>query len=140
MMIPKTALLVSLVLKYDILKNLFVKGNISRDFYSYDFTGIIPTGTVYTTNAAGEYQGIKSTVTENNSMLTVNYNTDLGPVHMNAMLGGNQRSFRTFLKIYTNGTQFIIPNFYSFTNLTTATTRPVTQRLATNSVFGIVRP
>lgn len=122
-------------LKYDILKNLFVKGNISRDFYSYDFTGIIPTGTVYTTNAAGEYQGIKSTVTENNSMLTVNYNTDLGPVHVNAMLGGNQRSFERS-EIYTNGTQFIIPNFYSFTNLTTATTRPVTQRLATNSVFG----
>lgn len=122
-------------IKYDILKNLFVKGNISRDFYNYNFTGIIPTGTVYTINAAGEYQGIKSSVSESNSMLTLNYNTDFNNVHLNAMIGGNKRSFERE-EIYTSGTQYIIPNFYSFTNLATATTRPVTQRLATNSVFG----
>ncbi|MFC0185755.1 TonB-dependent receptor domain-containing protein [Pseudarcicella hirudinis] len=122
-------------IRYDILQNLFIKGNVSRDFSNYNYVGIIPTGTVYTTNAAGEYQGIKSAVSETNSLLTLNYNTKLRSLQVNAMFGGNQRNF-TREEIYTNGTQYIIPFFYSFTNLATATTRPATQRLATNSLFG----
>jgi TonB-linked SusC/RagA family outer membrane protein len=123
-------------IKFDILKNLYVKGSISRDFFDFKYTGIIPTGTVYTTGSAGEYRGLKSSATESNAMLTANYNTKfLNSIGLNVMVGGNQRKFDKD-EINTSGSQYIIPFFYSFTNLTTATTTPVEQHLQTNSLFG----
>ncbi len=58
---------------YDVLKNLTVKGIVTRDFYNYNFTSILPTGTQYVPN--GEYAGIKSDVSETNSMVTATYKT-----------------------------------------------------------------
>lgn len=124
--------------KYDILKNLYVKGNISRDFFNYDYVGIIPTGTVYTTGAAGEYSGIRNAVSETNSMLTANYNTKLaGTIGLNVLAGGNSRRYKSNQTAIT-GTQFIIPFFYSYTNLSTVTTTPTRNNVATNSIFGAV--
>ena len=64
-------------LNYRLLDNLSVRGSVSRDYTSFDLTAILPTGTLYTNNAAGEYHGFDLTVSETNSMLTVNYNEDL---------------------------------------------------------------
>lgn len=122
--------------KYDLLKNLYVKGTVSRDFFDYNYIGIIPTGTVYTTGAAGEYSELRNSVAETNSMVTAGYNTKIaGNIGVNALLGANARRFNTNQTAIA-GTQFIIPFFYSSTNLTTSTTTPTRGKVATNSVFG----
>ena len=60
---------------YDVLKNLTVKGTVTRDFYNYNFTSIMPTGTAYVPN--GQYSGYKSDVSETNAMLTATYKAKL---------------------------------------------------------------
>jgi len=125
-------------IRYDILKNLFVKGSVSRDFFNYDFVGIIPTGTVYTLGAAGTYSGKKVSVAETNALLTMNYNTRLfNSIGVNVLAGGNKRKY-TSDETDIDGAQFVIPFFYSYTNLATVTTKPIRNRTATNSLFGSV--
>ncbi|MFD2570683.1 SusC/RagA family TonB-linked outer membrane protein [Spirosoma soli] len=122
--------------KFNLLNNLYLRGSVSRDFYNFRSVGIIPTGTVYTNNSAGEYHEINSSVAETNSLLTLNYNTTfLKNFGLTALLGGNKRTYN-LNETYIDGTQFIIPFFYSYTNLTSFTTRPVNQKTVTNSVFG----
>ncbi len=123
-------------LNYRLLDNLSIKGSVSRDYTSFDFTAILPTGTLYTNNAAGEYHGFDLTVSETNSMLTMNYNEDITEdINLGVMAGGNIRKYQNQQTNY-DGRQFIIPFFYSFTNLQTSTTIPSNQRLTTNSIFG----
>ena len=82
-------------LNYRLLDNLSVRGSVSRDYTSFDFTAILPTGTLYTNNAAGEYHGFDLTVSETNSMLTVNYNEDLTEdINLGVMAGGNIRKYQ----------------------------------------------
>lgn len=124
--------------KYDLLKNLYIKGTVSRDFFNYDYVGIIPTGAVYTLGGAGEYTSIKSYVAETNSMLTANYNTKLWTnIGLNVFAGTNARRYKSNLTTVT-GTQFIIPFFYSLTNLNTTITTPTRNNVATNSIFGSI--
>jgi TonB-linked SusC/RagA family outer membrane protein len=124
-------------IKYSVNEHLFVKGSINRDFYSFNYVGIIPTGTQYTTPAGGgEYHGIKSNVSETNAMVTVNYSTKwMDMIHTNLMAGANRRNFMND-ETYIDGAQFILPYFYSSTNLTTSTLTPSNQRSETNSAFG----
>ncbi|KAA2245414.1 SusC/RagA family TonB-linked outer membrane protein [Chitinophaga agrisoli] len=125
-------------IRYDVLKNLFVKGSVSRDFFNYDFTGIIPTGTVYTLGGTGTYSGKRVSVAETNAMLTMNYNTKFwDKVGLNVLAGGNKRKY-TSDETDIDGTQFVIPFFYSYTNLATVTTKPIRNRTATNSLFGSI--
>ncbi|HJT74578.1 MAG TPA: SusC/RagA family TonB-linked outer membrane protein [Chitinophaga sp.] len=125
-------------IRYDLLKNLYVKGTVSRDFFNYNYVGVIPTGTVYTTGAAGEYSELRNSVAETNSMLTATYNTKFaGTIGLNVFGGVNARRYQSNQTAIA-GTQFIIPFFYSYTNLTTTTTTPTRNNVATNSVFGSV--
>lgn len=122
-------------LTYHVLDNLSVKGSVSKDYTDFNFTAILPTGTQYTNNAAGEYHGFDLTVSELNSMLTVNYTADLtDDITLGAVGGGNIRKYENKQTSF-DGTQFIIPFFYSFTNLETSTAIPSTRRLTTNSLF-----
>lgn len=121
---------------YDILKNLTVKATTTRDFYNYNFTSIQPTGGQYIPQ--GQYDGIKSDVSETNSMLTANYNTKFGEsVGLSAMVGANARQFTTNQYDFT-GQGFTVPYFYSYSNLSTASAVPTETNIKTNSVFGSV--
>ncbi|HEY0298261.1 MAG TPA: SusC/RagA family TonB-linked outer membrane protein, partial [Arachidicoccus sp.] len=121
-------------LNYNILDNLSIKGTISKDFYNYNYKYILPYGTLYI--PFGQLNEIKSDLSEMNYMVTANYNTNIGSdFSLNAMAGVNQRKF-TNNELDFTGTHFIIPYFYSLTNLQSYTTTPVTQRTETNSSFG----
>jgi len=126
-------------IKYNFTNDFFLKGNVTRDFYSFDYVGIIPTGTQYTTPAGGgEYHGIRSTVSETNAMLTANYNmTFADKIHATYLGGANRRKFENN-ETYIDGVQFVLPFFYSYTNMNTLTITPSRQRSETNSVFGSV--
>ncbi|UZR96633.1 SusC/RagA family TonB-linked outer membrane protein [Chondrinema litorale] len=123
--------------KYDILDDLYVKGTVSRDFYNFNFVGIIPTGTQYLAiPGSGEYHGLKSVVSETNAMANLNYHKSFNNVFdATLMVGANKRIF-TQDETSIDGTQFILPYFYSYTNLTSITNTPNYQKTETNSVFG----
>ncbi|EDM34706.1 putative outer membrane protein [Pedobacter sp. BAL39] len=119
---------------YDVLKNLTLKGVISRDFYNYNYTNILPTGDIYIPN--GQYWGIKSDVSETNGLLTANYRAKINENFGISVLGGaNSRRFEN-KQLNMDGNTFTIPYFYSYKNLATASTIPRHDRVRTNSIFG----
>lgn len=121
---------------YKLLNNLVVKGTVSQDFYNYNFTDIVPTGTLYVPQ--GQYQGIKSDVSETNSLVTATYTTRIGKDFGLTVLGGaNSRKNQTS-QLTLTGAGFTIPYFYSFANLSSSSVTPYTAHIATNSVFGSV--
>lgn len=123
-------------ISYDLLKNLTFKGTVTRDFYSYNYKNILPTGSAYTPQ--GEYAGIKSDVSETNSMLTATYTTKVaGKIGISVLAGANGRNFEE-KRFNLSGKNYIQPYFYSFSNLATASSIPYTGRIKTNSVFGSV--
>lgn len=118
---------------YDIVKNFQLKGVISRDFYNYNYENILPTGDTYIPN--GQYSGIKSDVSETNSLITANYKNRIADKIGISILGGaNSRRFEN-KQLNMEGNTFTIPFFYSYKNLATASTVPTHQRIRTNSVF-----
>ncbi len=121
---------------YDILDDLSVKGTVTRDFYNYNFTSILPTGTQYVPN--GEYAGIKSDVAETNSMLTATYKKKVSEnFGLSLLAGANTRKFQNKQVDFT-GLSFTVPHFYSYSNLSTSAATPTTSNITTNSVFGSV--
>ncbi|MDO6431263.1 SusC/RagA family TonB-linked outer membrane protein [Flavitalea sp. BT771] len=123
-------------LSYKLLPNLVFKGTVSRDFYNYNYTNIMPTGTLYV--LTGQYAGVKSDVSETNALFTTTYNTRVGDDFGIAVMGGaNSRKFRN-QQLTLSGLNFTIPYFYSFTNLSTSSVTPFTSHLTTNSAFGSV--
>ncbi len=120
-------------LQYDILDDLFIKGTASRDYYNSEFEAIQPTGTAF--RPLGSYQNLRATSSETNYMLTMNYNKVFSDLSVSGMLGGNiQRNEYDLTTI--EGSEFRVPNFYSYTNLNILTTTPLYQRTGINSVFG----
>ena len=119
---------------YDILDNLSIKASTTRDFYNYNFTSIQPTGGQYIPQ--GQYDGIKSDVSETNSMLSGSFNTKFaGKIGMSLFAGANTRLFNNN-EFDFSGQGFTTPYFYSFSNLSTSTAIPVNSKIKTNSVFG----
>ncbi|AMR33216.1 SusC/RagA family protein [Mucilaginibacter sp. PAMC 26640] len=119
-------------LTYEPVKNLFIKGSVSQDHYDYNYTNITPTGTLYALN--GQYVGIKSDVTETNGIATINYKKQLKNFNVSVLGGVNKRHFQNN-ELDLSGNTFIVPFFYSYSNLSVASTVPVTKHLETNSVF-----
>jgi len=120
-------------ISYDILKNLTLKATTTRDFYNYNFTSIMPTGGQYIPQ--GQYDGIKSDVSETNSMVTAAYTTRFGEtVGLSALAGANTRQFKNNQFDFF-GQGYTIPYFYSYSNLATSTATPVASTIKTNSVF-----
>lgn len=123
-------------ISYDVLKNLTVKGTVTRDFYNYNFSSILPTGTQYV--PLGQYEGIKSDVSETNSMITATYKTSFAQkIGLTALAGANTRRFKSDDYNFS-GQSFVTPYFYSFSNLSTSSAVPVANDIKTNSVFGSV--
>jgi len=119
---------------YKPIPNLTIKGTISQDHYDYNYSNVLPTGTLYVPN--GQYTGLKDDITETNSLLTATYKAHIGDdIHFSVLAGANGRKFsENYLKL--DGSTFTIPYFYSFANLATATTTPYNGHLTTNSAFG----
>ncbi len=99
-------------ISYELIKNLVVKGTVSRDFYNYNYVNILPTGALYTPQ--GEYVGLKSDLSETNAMLNVTYKTRFGEnFGLTALVGANTRKYEN-KELNMTGKQYIIPYFYSF--------------------------
>ncbi|WP_420151359.1 SusC/RagA family TonB-linked outer membrane protein [Spirosoma sp.] len=124
-------------IRYDILDNLYIKGSVSQDYYSFQSEYVEPTNNAY--EPLGRYDARKVTSSETNGLLTLNYNTSFlnKNLSFSALLGANaQRAIYDQTRI--EGTEFTVPYFYSYTNLAVSTTTPTYMKSAINSVFGSV--
>lgn len=121
---------------YQLIRNLVVKGTISKDYYAYNYSNVLPTGTLYELN--GEYSGLKTDVSETNSLITGAYKTAITrDLNLSALAGFNDRRFQEN-RLTMTGKNWTIPYFYSFSNLASQSTVPYTPRIATTSVFGSI--
>ena len=122
-------------IRYDILDNLFIKGSVSQDYYSFSSEYVQPTNNAF--QPLGTYEGRKTTSSETNGMLTLNYNTAFfnKDLSVSALAGANaQRGL--YDQTLIAGSEFTVPYFYSYTNLAASTTTPTYLKSAINSVFG----
>jgi TonB-linked SusC/RagA family outer membrane protein len=120
-------------LRYDILDNLYIKGSVSQDFYSFNSEYVQPSNNAFF--PLGTYEARKTTSSETNGMLTLNFSKEFDNVSFSAMAGANaQRS--KFDQTLIAGSEFTIPYFYSYTNLAAMTTTPTYLKSAINSIFG----
>ncbi|MEO6290592.1 MAG: SusC/RagA family TonB-linked outer membrane protein, partial [Ginsengibacter sp.] len=101
----------------NLLKNLFVKGIISKDFLFTDRSNFVPIGTAFTPK--GYYNSYEDQFDVTNARATLNYNTSfLKDFTVNAFVGVN-RERRNAISSSITGRDFIIPDFISYTNLGT---------------------
>jgi TonB-linked SusC/RagA family outer membrane protein len=121
-------------LTFEIIKNLSLKGVVSRDFYYYNYKYILPTGTLYVPN--GQYNELKVDASETNGLLTLNYNGKVtNDFALTAFVGANQQR-SVYNESNITGANYIIPYFYSSTNLSTISTTPTNNKTAINSLMG----
>ncbi|MCJ8208493.1 SusC/RagA family TonB-linked outer membrane protein [Mucilaginibacter sp. RS28] len=118
---------------YELIKNLSIKGVVSRDFYYYNYQYILPTGTLYVPN--GQYNELKVDASETNGLLTLNYNGKIKDFGISAFVGGNQQR-SVYNQSNIAGSNYIIPYFYSSTNLSTVSTTPTNNKTGINSLMG----
>lgn len=120
--------------RLDLTDKLFVKGSVSRDYYSFKSQFIQPTGNAFA--PLGTYEERDVTSSETNGMLTVNYSDELfNTLGITALVGGNMQR-NVYDQIAINGSEYTVPYFYSYTNLATMTTTPTYYKTAINSLFG----
>ena len=122
-------------IRYDILDNLFIKGSVSQDYYSFSSEYVQPTNNAF--QPLGSYEGRKTTSSETNGMLTLNYNTTFFNKNLtfSALAGANAQK-AIYDQTLIAGSEFTVPYFYSYTNLAASTTTPTYLKSAINSVFG----
>lgn len=119
----------------NLTENLFLKGIIAKDLIYTDRFNFVPIGSAFTPR--GYYNSYTDKIDVNNARATLHYNTDFsGLVHVSAFVGVN-RERNNLIKSSITGSDFIIPDFISYTNLSTLNppSRTVTH-FGTNSAFG----
>jgi TonB-linked SusC/RagA family outer membrane protein len=120
----------------NILPNLFIKGTVARDFNYYTEQFYVPNTNAFT--PLGYFRSGKDQNDKTNFQAMLNYNErflndDLG---LNLMLGGQQE--RNFSQSNSaNGSEWVVPDFYSITNLVNRDLVNIGQGSnGTNSLFG----
>jgi TonB-linked SusC/RagA family outer membrane protein len=121
----------------NILKNLFVKGIVSKDFSYVDRYNFVPMGSAFT--PLGYFNGYTNQYDVVNSRATINYTADfLKDFSVSAFAGVNRERHNAVADSIT-GRDFIIPDFISYTNLSTLNVPKRTEsHFGTNSLFGSV--
>ncbi|MFH6945988.1 SusC/RagA family TonB-linked outer membrane protein [Flavobacterium sp. FlaQc-50] len=120
--------------KVNFTPNLFLQGRIGQDFTNYDFYGYIPKTSL--NNPVGYGQGSKVKLSNVNSEAILNYTKKniYNDFSLNALIGVNSRtSLRDEIRI--DGSNFVLDNFYSLTNLATITYSYPYGKTKTNSVY-----
>ena len=121
----------------NILKNLFVKGIVSKDFSYVDRYNFVPMGSAFT--PLGYFNGYTNQYDVVNSRATINYTADfLKDFSVSAFAGVNRERNNAVADSIT-GRDFIIPGFISYTNLSTLNVpKRAESHFGTNSLFGSV--
>jgi TonB-linked SusC/RagA family outer membrane protein len=103
-------------IQINILKNLFFKGTVARNQINYTESNYVPNTDAFT--PLGYYRSGKEQSDKTTFQGIINYNDRFyhDKIGLNVMAGGNQEK-NTYSSNTANGTQWIVPNLYSITNL-----------------------
>lgn len=125
----------SVSVQVNILKNLFVKGIVSKDFVYTDRYNFVPIGSAFTPK--GYFNSYTDQYDIDNSRVTINYNIEfLKDFGVSAFAGVNRERHNAISGSIT-GRDFIIPDFISYTNLSALNVPNRTEsHFGTNSMFG----
>src|SRR5690606_16802484 len=120
-------------LTYDVLPNFFIKGDFMRDFSSWNAEDYYPRGTAF--RPLGTYRALGEEQSRTNARLIANYSTSfLQGLNFTAMAGGNLERDVTASNSLI-GSEFIIPDWISHTNLAILVGDKDLFRAGTNSLF-----
>lgn len=120
-------------LTYDILPNLFIKGDFMRDFSNWNEEDYYPIGTAF--RPLGTYRALGEEESRTNARLIANFHTPLATnFNFSAMAGGNLERNATATNSLI-GSEFIIPNWISHANLAILVGNKGLLRSGTNSLF-----
>jgi|WetSurMetagenome_2_1015567.scaffolds.fasta_scaffold00667_9 TonB-linked SusC/RagA family outer membrane protein len=121
--------------QFNLLSNLFVKGTIARDFNYYRDLSYVPMTNAFT--PLGYFNSSQEQADKTNFQILANYKDKFfaDVIGLNLMVGANRE--RDFGRSSTaNGSQWVIPDFYSLTNLKNRDLVNLGQSsTGTNSVF-----
>lgn len=118
---------------YDVSPSLYIKGDVMRDFATYEQEIFTPRGTNY--RPLGNYQWSWREGERINTRLIANYTTDIGSdLSLSAMAGANAERV-TNKSGNLNGEEFVVPEWISHENLAVATSSKGISRTGTNSLF-----
>ncbi|HTJ50446.1 MAG TPA: SusC/RagA family TonB-linked outer membrane protein [Cyclobacteriaceae bacterium] len=117
----RNRLTASFKLKYDINDWLYVSSMVSRDGYIFDQTAITPTNTSYNLN--GAMTQFKTDFHELNGNVMIGMNKKFGDFSLSANIGANSQDNINQKAGVDNVGGFVIPYFYSTSNVAT---RPFT--------------
>ena len=122
--------------QFNVLRNLFIKGTVARDYSDYSESSYMPMTAVRT--PLGTYNSGMQVKSKTNYQAIVNYNqrflTD--KVGFN-LLAGTQRERDSFRQNNANGSQWVLPDFYTLSNLVNRDLVNISEGIGgTNSVFG----
>lgn len=103
-------------IQINLLKNLFVKGTIARNSIYYTESNYVPLTNAFT--PLGYYRSGKEQSDKTTFQAIINYNDRYlnDKIGLNLMAGANQEK-NTYSSNTANGSQWIVPNLYSITNL-----------------------
>ena len=121
-------------IQYNILKNLFVKLNGMRDMDRFESMDYMPWGTAK--RPKGLFNSGTSFNTKSTAQLLVNYNATFLKNFQVTTMAGASIDRNVFNSNYNGGSEFIVPNFISFSNLALQTATIGFNSFGQNSVFG----
>lgn len=100
----------------NVLKNLFIKGTAGLNTINYTESNYVPKTNAFT--PLGYYRSGKEYSSKLNLQLLINYNERFldDKVGLNLMVGANSERNK-YSSNTANGTEWVVPNFYSITNL-----------------------
>lgn len=120
----------------DILPNLFVKGTAARDFDYYKESSYVPNTNAY--SPLGYFNSANSNAHKTSFQAIANYHQNFltDNLGVNLMFGANQEK-NTNRSSEANGSEWVVPNFYSLSNLVNKDLVNLNQGAnGTNSLFG----
>ena len=122
-------------LTISLYKGLQLKARIGKDLNQFKFEGIVPVNALYT--PLGGYQQHKSTYSNTNAELLLNYNKSnlVKNINLNTLVGVGDRTVEKD-EVLVQGQNFILPNLYSITNLSTLSQTYNYAKSVTRSAFG----
>lgn len=130
----KNRLLGKVQLQYDITDNLFARGRIGLDRYTYRRRDLTPYGTAY--SPFGQVSESNNEVQELNTELLLGYDANItDDISVNILVGGNQqRNFDETLG--GSGSQFNVPFLHSIVNTANRSVTFGFSEWQVNSLFG----
>jgi len=138
----RNRLITSLSAKYNFTKWLYAQLRVGYDYINDKKVGIEPTGTGY--NSAGTMSQVNSQITEQNTDLLIGAKHDLVKdlLNLDVSVGANVRkNDLEGTRIDGGGTNFIVPYFYSLSNLPSRSSKVLNAKddgagpLQTNSAY-----